>query len=113
MHPDTNVGLTGVVIPQWSEVTRLILRASETVPGFLVQGWDVALTPRGPVLLEVNWVGDVDLPQHAYGRGWLDEQFRAFLRERGLEQLLTGGMRDSSMLNPTGRRGRRKRHWPY
>lgn len=112
-HPDTGAELVGRVIPDWSKVVELVTEASRTVPGFLVQGWDVALTPRGPVLMEVNWVGDVDLPQHAYGRGWLDEEFLAFLRERNLESLLDGPADENYRDPRTGRRGRRASHWSY
>ncbi|HEX4174147.1 MAG TPA: hypothetical protein VHY82_16915, partial [Acetobacteraceae bacterium] len=47
--------------------------------------WDIALTDRGPVLLEVNWGGDLNLAQLAYGRGVLDSEFAAHLNANGYD----------------------------
>lgn len=112
-HPDTGVDLRGFVIPAWEEVVDTVIRASTLFPGFLVQGWDVAICEEGPVLLECNWCGDLDLSQFAWRKGFGDVEFREFLRERGLERLLKGRP-GRHRLNPSnGRYGRRKAHWPY
>jgi hypothetical protein len=37
------------------------------------------MTRNGPVLLEVNFGGDVNLPQLAWGSGVLDSTYRAHL----------------------------------
>lgn len=41
------------------------------------QSWDVALSDQGPIFLEVNFGGDLNLVQLAYGEGVLDEDHRA------------------------------------
>ena len=54
-HPDTGVAIPGLLLPFWQESVALVLRAHETAfPRFVTLGWDVALTPHGPVLLETN-----------------------------------------------------------
>jgi hypothetical protein len=54
-HPDTGVEILGLSLPFWQESLALVLRAHEKAfPRFVTLGWDVALTPEGPVLLETN-----------------------------------------------------------
>ncbi|MEM7189104.1 MAG: sugar-transfer associated ATP-grasp domain-containing protein [Pseudomonadota bacterium] len=44
-----------VAIPDWLEMCALVCQAHEAFPGRpAVLGWDVAATPEGPVLIEVN-----------------------------------------------------------
>jgi hypothetical protein len=112
-HPDTGVELNGFLLPDWREIVDVVRQASSQFPGLLAQGWDVAITPRGPVLMEVNWLGGVDIPQISYDRGFLDSEFREFLAERNLESLLRGRASENDVNTKTERRGRRKLHWPY
>ena len=51
--------------------------------GIRTQSWDVALTDRGPVFLEVNFGGDLNLPQLANGKGVLDDTYAEHLRHCG------------------------------
>ena len=45
----------GTVVPFWKECLALVCRTHhEAFPLFATLGWDVALTPAGPVLLETN-----------------------------------------------------------
>jgi hypothetical protein len=54
-HPDTGMPIAGVTLPDWPAVVALVLRAHSALPGVApVVGWDVALTPDGPVVLEGN-----------------------------------------------------------
>jgi hypothetical protein len=47
-----------------------------------MQAWDVALTDRGPVLMEVNLGGDFSLPRSVGGAGLLDAEFVGFVERR-------------------------------
>jgi len=78
-HPDTGRPLVGVTVPDWDAVIASTIRAARTLPGVRTQSWDVAITDAGPVLLEVNWGGDLNLAQLAWGRGVLDDRYRAHL----------------------------------
>ena len=78
-HPDTGAAIAGTVLPDWAELAYLAREATSAFPGLQMQGWDIALTDAGPRLIEVNGVGDYNLPQIAYGRGLLDDVFLAFL----------------------------------
>lgn len=49
--------LGGGRVPFWDGILGMCLKAHALVPGMFSVGWDAALTPAGPVLLEgnVNW----------------------------------------------------------
>ena len=113
LHPDTGRQLTGFQLPHWQAVREMVLgEAPELFPGYLCQGWDVAICENGPVLIEVNHFVGMNLLQHPYGRGFLEGEVLDLLRERNLEPLLKGGSARSQE-NQNGRFGRRKAHWPY
>ena len=80
-HPDTGAAITGAVLPDWEAAKALCLTHAEALSGIKLQAWDIALCPDGPVVMEVNIGGDLNLPQLAAGAGILDEQFRRFLAD--------------------------------
>lgn len=53
-HPVTGVTIKGFEIPMFDEVIKMIKSAYEDshIEGYL--GWDVAITEKGPVLIEIN-----------------------------------------------------------
>ena len=60
--------------------TALATAAARLLPGIRTQSWDIALTDAGPVPLEVNFGGDLNLTQLASGAGVLDATYREHLR---------------------------------
>jgi hypothetical protein len=112
IHPDTGRQLTGFELPHWQALTEMVRQWAELFPGFLCQGWDIAICAGGPVVLEVNWFGSVDFSQYCYGRGFLEGELLELLRERNLEPLLKGRYARSRACK-NGRFGRRNAHWQY
>jgi len=53
-HPVTGVTLRGFQIPFWPETLSMIRQAATTDTGNRSIGWDVAITARGPELIEGN-----------------------------------------------------------
>ncbi|WP_431860916.1 sugar-transfer associated ATP-grasp domain-containing protein [Micrococcus terreus] len=53
-HPDTKEQISGLVLPYFREACDLVLSAMDVWPNARFVGWDVALTNRGPVLIEGN-----------------------------------------------------------
>ena len=45
---------TGKMMPCWEELLRFVKNAARTVPGVRYVAWDVAITPKGPALIEGN-----------------------------------------------------------
>lgn len=69
------------VLPDWAEALALCRRAAAMVPLMRMQHWDIALTNRGPCLLEVNDMGS--LAGQVYGRGVLTPFVRTLLQRHG------------------------------
>jgi hypothetical protein len=85
LHPDTGCPVAGTQIPNWGRVQEIILAASSMFAGIRTQSWDVALTEHGPILLEVNFGGDLNLPQLAAEKGILDDVYTEYLRGCGYD----------------------------
>jgi glutathione synthase/RimK-type ligase-like ATP-grasp enzyme len=62
-HPITGVNILGYTIPLWDEAIDLVKKAALVVPKVRYVGWDVAITPNGPVLVEGNEYPGNDLTQ--------------------------------------------------
>lgn len=52
-HPDTGIKLDGYQLPYKKEVFDLVLNASKHFDTKFI-GWDIALTPTGPIIIEGN-----------------------------------------------------------
>lgn len=59
-HPETGARIAGLRVPDWDGVQREVLGLADALGFLLYVGWDVAITPEGPVFLEGN---------HGPGRG--------------------------------------------
>lgn len=53
-HPITKQTIKGFQIPLWSDVIGLCKKAALEIPDVRTVGWDVALTAKGPILIEGN-----------------------------------------------------------
>ena len=73
-HPDSEQPLIGAMLPEWAALHRAVPESGARFP-LRMQAWDVALTERGPVLVEVNIGGDFNLPQLAHGSGLMDARW--------------------------------------
>lgn len=66
-HPNTHVHLQGYQIPYAREAVQMCLKAAKVVPQIRYVGWDVAVTPNGPAIIEGNTYNAHDfwqLPPH-------------------------------------------------
>ena len=54
VHPGTELSMTGRAIPFWKETLEMIREAAVKIPNLRLIGWDVAITPDGPELVEGN-----------------------------------------------------------
>jgi hypothetical protein len=62
-HPITGKRIQGFELPLWKETVDLAIRAHETLPDIALIGWDIAVTPDGPVIIEGNSNPGADMLQ--------------------------------------------------
>ena len=81
-HPDSGLSFENLTLPDWQAMRATTLAAAELMPGFRFQHWDIALTDRGPVPLEVNLYGTtgLDLSQLVEQRGLLEPRLLALCK---------------------------------
>lgn len=66
-HPTTGTVIPGSVIPFWNECKSMVKEAAKLLPDVCLLGWDVAVTPDGPVIVEVNTTPGLGLVQAPNG----------------------------------------------
>lgn len=54
-HPDSGFPITEFQLPMFDEVVAFVDRVARVVPQIQYVGWDIVVTPDGPVLVEGNW----------------------------------------------------------
>jgi hypothetical protein len=65
-HPVTGVRIAGRRVPAWDEVLALARRAHAAFPDQVAIGWDIAVLPDGPALVEGNKSPDLDIIQRTH-----------------------------------------------
>ena len=68
-HPITGKTIIGFKIPQWEIAKQFVIEAAKVTPQLRYTSWDVAITDKGPVLLEGNWDAEFYAEQMIYNRG--------------------------------------------
>jgi hypothetical protein len=63
-HPVTGIVFDGFKIPFYKDSVKMVKKASLLVPEIRYVGWDVAITPSGPVLVEGNTIPGYDMCQN-------------------------------------------------
>ena len=53
-HKDSGIEVAGKQIPMWKETADLALTAAVKFSSLVAIGWDIAITPDGPVIIEGN-----------------------------------------------------------
>lgn len=74
-HPDTGETILGSTVPMWRECVDLCIGAHKYFAPVAIVGWDVAVTPDGPVLVEGNLTCSLEMLQMSHGIGMLDTAF--------------------------------------
>ncbi|HOP65770.1 MAG TPA: sugar-transfer associated ATP-grasp domain-containing protein [Bacilli bacterium] len=71
-HPLSKKAFKGYKIPYFKETKELVLKAAKVVPEIKVVGWDIAITPNGPTIVEGNRRAGFDIIQVVSGTGRKD-----------------------------------------
>lgn len=83
VHPMTGKKITGFQIPFWKEAVDMCLEAATKVPQIGYIGWDICITPDGPLMIEGNNYPGHDflqLPPHVPNREGMLPRFRMFVK---------------------------------
>jgi Sugar-transfer associated ATP-grasp len=67
-HPITNAKVKDRIVQQWPAIAAMVTACHAIFPHRLMIGWDIALTPDGPVVLEGNTKFDVMFLQRVQDR---------------------------------------------
>jgi hypothetical protein len=89
-HPTTGVAVKGRVIGQWQAIVDLAIAAHRHFVDRTIIGWDIALTDRGPVLIEGNAYPDTHFMQRVH-RQFIGQSPMAPLLRHHLDRLAVGG----------------------
>ncbi|MBG0788306.1 MAG: hypothetical protein H0S79_24720 [Anaerolineaceae bacterium] len=66
-HPDTRYRFADFTVPNWPALASFVLECCQKLSFFPHLGWDIALTDKGPLVIEQNIDIGPDLPQMALG----------------------------------------------
>lgn len=58
-HPESGVRIADFRLPRYDEVVAFVDEVARVVPDVRYVGWDIVVTPDGPVLVEGNWAAGV------------------------------------------------------
>ncbi|MFN4764645.1 sugar-transfer associated ATP-grasp domain-containing protein [Gillisia sp. Q332] len=78
-HPDSNIKIEGITIPNWDQIRIEILTAAKQLPMLKCVGWDFVLSKNGLMAIEGNHHPDPDVLQ-AHGPLLTDDRIRAFYK---------------------------------
>ncbi len=76
-HPDSNIQMVGFRLPDFENLKIIIVQLAHMVPEARFVGWDIAITPNGYELVEMNCPGGHDFLQ-AFGKAYGDELRQEF-----------------------------------
>lgn len=80
VHPVTGAAIAGRPLPDWAAATALTQQAHATAfADYVLIGWDVALSDKGPILIEGNGKPGVLMPQRAARAGLASGRYGALL----------------------------------
>lgn len=83
VHPVSGEPLVGFALPFWREVLELNTAVASMLTPIRYNTLDIGITDQGPVVVEMNSGGSMELPQLASGRGFLTDENIRFFRTCG------------------------------
>ena len=82
-HPETGQPLIGLALPHWGKLREVNEACARLFAPLHYHSLDIALTPEGPQIVEVNVGGSFVLPQIGSGTGLLSDEVFDFFKSCG------------------------------
>lgn len=73
IHPLTKVEIIDHQLPYWPEIIKLIEQLCRDIKGDKSIGWDIAISPEGPLLIEANCTWGSSMLQLTQDKGMLEK----------------------------------------
>ena len=86
-HPETGAQLLGWTLPDWEEAIETVRDAHSLVRSVGIIGFDLALSSRGPLIIEANTFPNHTLYQDASGKGVYSPELLKGVHERAAARL--------------------------
>ena len=86
VHPVTGVPFKGLQIPFWDDTIAMMKKAVPQASKISNLGWDIAITPTGPIIIEANTIPGFNTAQYS-GYSWITDGL-------GYQPLFDEGMKD-------------------
>jgi len=67
VHPISGIEFKDYKLPYWHETLEMVKKLHGIFPEFSSLGWDAAITPTGPKIIEGNYGWDIAVPQVTTG----------------------------------------------
>ncbi|GAA3074120.1 MULTISPECIES: sugar-transfer associated ATP-grasp domain-containing protein [Actinomycetes] len=83
VHPDSGAQIEGALVPFWEETKALVLDGAKRLSFMEYIGWDIIVSPTGPVILEANVNSGMNVLQ-VHGPLLADERVRRYFEKRGV-----------------------------
>lgn len=80
-HPDTGVVFKSFRVPYYDETIEICSKAMRLFYGLKTLGWDIAITPDGPIFIEGNDMWGMPAHQMVEERGW-KEVYKKFFNKK-------------------------------
>jgi hypothetical protein len=94
--PGTKTSFIGFQLPDWQKAKELALRAADAFPWARSIGWDVAMSEKGPVLIEGNEEWSPSLIQMPAPHGLMTGEFAELYRSLGRPERTTSPAPESA-----------------
>ncbi|MFM1878143.1 MAG: hypothetical protein RLZZ241_1009 [Bacteroidota bacterium] len=79
-HPETGTVFDGFPIPLFDETIAMVKHAVKMLPDRYI-GWDVAVTPNGPLIIEANEYPNISSSEMVYGGYHKNPLFKEILKD--------------------------------
>ena len=101
IHPTTGNRIAGTRLPCWPELIAMLTKAAGLFPDRIMVGFDVAITDRGPVIIEGNVQQGCDMVQRTHDLPVGLQRLGALLAHNATEALATHPPRVMRWYGPT------------